>query len=298
MANPDPEITPAEVAAVRDDAIMATGRCDFPNQVNNVLGFPFIFRGALDVRARSINDEMKLAAVKALAELAREGEQGLPEEVRHAYPGERFEFGPKYIIPKPFDPRVLISGPRAVARAAMEIGRRARAARPRRVPRAARALPRPLARVHARRDQQREGAPKRIVFPEGNEERVLRAVQILRQEEICEPVLLGTDREIRAQAARLGVDLDGIPIVDPRSSDQARLLPQGAGEPAPAQGRHRPRRGAPARPPRLLRRDDGAHGRRARPGRGTHQVVPRVDPPLARGHRSRGGPRAAPRAST
>ncbi len=220
MANPDPEITPAEVAAVRDDAIVATGRSDYPNQVNNVLGFPFIFRGALDVRARKINIEMKLAAVKALAEIAREGEQGLPEEVRHAYPGERFEFGPKYIIPKPFDPRVLIYESTAVARAAMETG---------------------VARVQLDLDEYRErlerhlgrsrefmrgvinsakNAPKRIVFPEGNEERVLRAVQILRQEEICEPILIGNDREIRAQAAALGIDLDGVPIVDPRSSEK------------------------------------------------------------------------------
>jgi malate dehydrogenase (oxaloacetate-decarboxylating)(NADP+) len=220
MANPDPEITPAEVASVRNDAIMATGRSDYVNQVNNVLGFPFIFRGALDVRARKINMEMKLAAVKALAELARAGEQGLPEEVRLAYPGERFEFGPRYIIPKPFDPRVLIYESTAVAKAAMDSG---------------------VARVQLDLDEYRErlekhlgrsrefmrgvinsakSAPKRIVFPEGNEERVLRAVQILRQEEICEPILIGTDREIRAQAAALGVDLDGVPIVDPRSSDK------------------------------------------------------------------------------
>ncbi len=220
MANPDPEITPAEVAAVRDDAIMATGRSDYPNQVNNVLGFPFIFRGALDVRARKINVEMKLAAVKALADLAREGEQGLPEEVRHAYPGERFEFGPKYIIPKPFDPRVLIYESAAVAKAAMDTG---------------------VARVQIDLDEYRDrlerhlgrsrefmrgvinsakSQPKRIVFPEGNEERVLRAIQILRQEEICEPVLIGTDKEIRAQAQALGIDLDGVSIVDPRSSEK------------------------------------------------------------------------------
>ena len=122
MANPDPEITPADVAAVRDDAIMATGRSDYANQVNNVLGFPFIFRGALDVRARKINLEMKLAAVYSLAELARMGEEGLPDEVRRAYPGERFDFGPTYIIPKPFDPRVLIHESRAVAQAAMDSG--------------------------------------------------------------------------------------------------------------------------------------------------------------------------------
>jgi malate dehydrogenase (oxaloacetate-decarboxylating)(NADP+) len=122
MANPDPEITPGDVAAVRGDAIMATGRSDYANQVNNVLGFPFIFRGALDTRATKINMEMKLAAVKALAELARMGEDDLPDEVRRAYPGERFAFGPTYIIPKPFDPRVLIHESMAVAKAAMDSG--------------------------------------------------------------------------------------------------------------------------------------------------------------------------------
>jgi malate dehydrogenase (oxaloacetate-decarboxylating)(NADP+) len=121
MANPDPEITPDEVRRVRSDAIMATGRSDYPNQVNNVLGFPFIFRGALDVRARRINEEMKLAAVHALAELARRGE-AIPEVVRRAYPQEHFDFGTDYIIPKPFDPRVLLYVPPAVAQAAMESG--------------------------------------------------------------------------------------------------------------------------------------------------------------------------------
>ncbi len=121
MANPDPEITPDAVAQVRDDAIMATGRSDYPNQVNNVLGFPFIFRGALDVRARAINEEMKQAAVQALAELARRGE-AVPDVVKRAYPGESMEFGPRYIIPKPFDPRVLLYVAPAVAQAAMETG--------------------------------------------------------------------------------------------------------------------------------------------------------------------------------
>jgi malate dehydrogenase (oxaloacetate-decarboxylating)(NADP+) len=121
MANPDPEITPDEVRRVRSDAIMATGRSDYANQVNNVLGFPFIFRGALDVRARRINEEMKLAAVHALAELARRGE-AIPEVVRRAYPQEHFDFGTDYIIPKPFDPRVLLYVPPAVAQAAMESG--------------------------------------------------------------------------------------------------------------------------------------------------------------------------------
>jgi malate dehydrogenase (oxaloacetate-decarboxylating)(NADP+) len=121
MANPDPEITPPEVKAVRADAVMATGRSDYPNQVNNVLGFPFIFRGALDVRASAINEEMKHAAVHALAELARRGE-AVPDVVKRAYPGEGFDFGPEYIIPKPFDPRVLLYVAPAVAKAAMDTG--------------------------------------------------------------------------------------------------------------------------------------------------------------------------------
>ncbi len=121
MANPDPEVTPEEIQRVRDDAIMATGRSDYPNQVNNVLGFPSIFRGALDVRARRINEAMKVAAVFALSELARCPEP-VPEVVRRAYPTDKFEFGPEYIIPKPFDPRVLLCMAPAVARAAMESG--------------------------------------------------------------------------------------------------------------------------------------------------------------------------------
>jgi malate dehydrogenase (oxaloacetate-decarboxylating)(NADP+) len=221
MANPDPEITPDEVAEVRDDAIIATGRSDFPNQVNNVLGFPFIFRGALDVRARKINTEMKLGAVRALAELAKQGEQGLPEEVLRAYEGERFEFGPRYIIPKPFDPRVLIWEASSVAQAAMETG---------------------VARIQIDIDEYKQGLerylgrsrevirsimnkakrqPKRIVFPEGNEERVLRAVQIIRDEELADPILLGSESEIRAKAEQLGVDLSGVRIVDPAASDKS-----------------------------------------------------------------------------
>ena len=121
MANPNPEITPDDVKVVRPEAIMATGRSDYPNQVNNVLGFPFIFRGALDVRATAINEEMKRAAVYALADLAQRGES-VPEVVMRAYPGEDFGFGPNYIIPKPFDSRVLQHVAPAVAQAAMDTG--------------------------------------------------------------------------------------------------------------------------------------------------------------------------------
>src|SRR3546814_125008 len=117
MANPDPEITPEDIEAVRDDAIIATGRSDYPNQINNVLGFPYIFRGALDVRASTINEEMKLAAAKALAGLARED---VPDEVDAAYSGKRLRYGPGYIIPVPFDPRLISRVPEAVARAAMD----------------------------------------------------------------------------------------------------------------------------------------------------------------------------------
>ncbi len=221
MANPDPEITPEEVMEVRDDAIMATGRSDYPNQVNNVLGFPFIFRGALDVRARKINIEMKLAAVRALADLARKGEQGLPDEVRRAYEGERFEFGPRYVIPKPFDPRVLVWEASGVAQAAMETG---------------------VARIQIDLDEYRERLeryrgrfyavlrsvmakarrqPKRIVFPEGVEDRVLRAVQIICSEEIADPILLGNEVDIRTRAQELGVDISAVQIIDPRTSDKA-----------------------------------------------------------------------------
>ena len=131
MANPDPEITPEEVAEIRTDAIMATGRSDYPNQVNNVLGFPYIFRGALDVRATTINDAMKVAAAEALAALAR---QDVPDDVAAAYQGNRPKFGPNYIIPVPFDPRLISAIPVAVAKAAMETRRRAPAdPRPRQI---------------------------------------------------------------------------------------------------------------------------------------------------------------------
>jgi malate dehydrogenase (oxaloacetate-decarboxylating)(NADP+) len=216
MANPDPEITPEEVKSVRDDIIMATGRSDYPNQVNNVLGFPFIFRGALDVRATSINEEMKIAAVRALADLAKED---VPDSVIAAYSGERLRFGPEYIIPKPFDPRVLLWEAPAVARAAMESGVA-------RVPisdfeaykdalEARLGKSREVMRVFIHRAQR---SPKRIVFPEGEEEKILRASQIVLDEKIARPILLGSRSLIREKNQTLGLDLDGVELVNPSKS--------------------------------------------------------------------------------
>jgi malate dehydrogenase (oxaloacetate-decarboxylating)(NADP+) len=215
LANPDPEI-PYDIAkAARPDAIIATGRSDFPNQVNNVLGFPFIFRGALDVRATAINDEMKLAATHALAALARED---VPDSVRRAYGLENLEFGPEYIIPKPFDSRVLIWEASAVAKAAMDSGV---AQFPVDLDEYRRQLERRLGKAHevmgimiqkARRD------PRRVVFPEGGEDRILRAAQILIDEKIAHPILLGDEKKIRQRAAELRAAINGVEIVEPAKS--------------------------------------------------------------------------------
>ncbi|HEX9829259.1 MAG TPA: NADP-dependent malic enzyme [Bacteroidota bacterium] len=216
MANPDPEITYEDATSARDDIIMATGRSDYPNQVNNVLGFPFIFRGALDVRASTINDEMKIAASHALARLAKED---VPDSVMRAYGGKKIEFGREYIIPKPFDPRVLLWEATAVARTAMETG-------------VARA---PVSDFEAYRDtlearlgksrevmrvfiHRAQHDPKRIVFPEGEEEKVLRAAQIIVEEKIAKPILLGSRTLITQRIKELGLDLDGIEIVNPSKS--------------------------------------------------------------------------------
>ena len=217
MANPDPEITPEEVAAIRDDAIMATGRSDYPNQVNNVLGFPYIFRGALDVRATTINDEMKIACAEALAMLARED---VPDEVAAAYRGERPRFGPRYIIPVPFDPRLISEIPPAVAKAAMDSG-------------VARA---PIVdmqtygeRLKARLDptasslqiimnKSRQNG-KRMIFAEGEQEQVIRAAIAYKDLGLGEPILIGTHDIVRAQFAALGLEArDDIEIRDTRNS--------------------------------------------------------------------------------
>ena len=212
MANPDPEITYPEAKAARDDVIMATGRSDFPNQVNNVLGFPFIFRGALDVHASTINEEMKVAASIALATLAKED---VPDEVVSVYGESHLEFGPDYIIPKPFDPRVLIWEAAAVAQAAMDTGvagieidiKKYRDLLEARLGRS-----RELMRSIINEAQE---DPKRIVFPEGESERIIRASSQIFAEGIAQPILLGEAERIQAKAEKLRVNLKGIDIINP-----------------------------------------------------------------------------------
>ena len=216
MANPDPEITAEEVAEVRDDAIMATGRSDYPNQINNVLGFPYIFRGALDVRATTINMEMKIAAAKALAELAQED---VPDDVAAAY-GTRPKFGPDYIIPVPFDPRLISFVPPAVAKAAMDTGV---ARKPIVDMDAYRAQLRsrrdPVAGVLQRVFERLRRAPKRVVFAEGEEEQVIRAGASFAQQGLGTALLCGREERVRATANNLGVELgSGIEIVNARLS--------------------------------------------------------------------------------
>lgn len=217
MANPDPEITYEDAKAAQSDVIMATGRSDYPNMVNNVLGFPFIFRGALDVRARRFNEEMKIAAVHALANLAK---RDVPDSVMRAYGIDRLRFGPEYIIPKPFDPRVLTWVSPAVAQAAMDSG---------------------VARIEIDMDEYRhqlasrlgrsrevmggviaraKKKTKRIVFPEGEEDKILRASQVLIDENIARPILLGRSDIIEARIKELDMELSGVSVVSPRAAPQ------------------------------------------------------------------------------
>src|SRR5215470_11992828 len=224
MANPDPEITWEEAILARKDVIVATGRSDYPNQVNNVLGFPYIFRGALDVRARQINEAMKLAAVKALAELTK---SPVPDIVNLAYGEKTISFGPAYIIPKPLDPRLLSSVAPAVAKAAMESGV---AQHPitdwnsyitdldKRL-----GLDNQVMRVisnKARRD------PKRIVFAEADNVKILKAAQIVFDEGVGYPILLGDETTIKTIAAENSVDVESFPILDPRSEATAEKRQQ------------------------------------------------------------------------
>jgi malate dehydrogenase (oxaloacetate-decarboxylating)(NADP+) len=203
MANPNPEITPPEAKAARPDAIIATGRSDYPNQVNNVLGFPFIFRGALDVRATAINEEMKIAAARALAELAR---QQVPEEVAAAYGGSTPSFGTDYIIPAPFDPRLMEIVPAAVAQAAMDSGV---ATKPildmDEYRNSLRARMNPTTSVLTMAYESARARPKRVVFAEAEEEVVLRAAIAFKEGGCGTPVLVGRD-DVRQKLAALGVE--------------------------------------------------------------------------------------------
>ncbi|MET0462463.1 MAG: NADP-dependent malic enzyme [Chitinophagaceae bacterium] len=215
MANPDPEISWEDATAARKDIIMATGRSDYPNQVNNVLGFPYIFRGALDVRATGINEEMKLAAVRALAEMAK---TPVPDIVNLAYNEKNIAFGPNYIIPKPLDPRLLSTVSPAVAKAAIESG----------------VAQYPIhdwdayvADLETRLGQGNQvmrvvgnkarTEPKRIVFAEADNLKILKAAQIVFDEGIGYPILLGNEDKIRAIAEQNKIDIEGLPILDPRS---------------------------------------------------------------------------------
>jgi malate dehydrogenase (oxaloacetate-decarboxylating)(NADP+) len=222
LANPDPEISYNDAVEARPDIIMATGRSDFPNQVNNVLGFPFIFRGALDVRATTINEAMKLAAVYAIAELAK---QPVPEMVNMAYNKTNLEFGPEYIIPKPLDPRLITTVAPAVAKAAMESG----------------VAQAPISDWNAYTEQlsQRMGLdnklidrlttraktdPKRVVFAEADHYKILKAAQVCRNEGIAIPILLGNREKIERIADENNIRIDGLEIIDPRSEAEAGRL--------------------------------------------------------------------------
>jgi malate dehydrogenase (oxaloacetate-decarboxylating)(NADP+) len=226
MANPDPEISPEEVAEVRSDAIMATGRSDYPNQVNNVLGFPFIFRGALDVAATDINEEMKLAAAKALASLAKED---VPDKVIRAYGGKAIKFGREYLIPKPFDHRVLLWEAPAVADAAIATGvaRKPYASREDYVRELEARLSRTYEVMHVVFDSAKLDA-KRIVFPEGEAPRIVRAAKILADEGICQPILLGNAKIVNALLLEHEVPAGSVEVIDPlkdsRAADYAQKL--------------------------------------------------------------------------
>ena len=221
MANPDPEIAYDLACSTRDDILMATGRSDHPNQVNNVLGFPFIFRGALDVRATGINEDMKMAAVKALAELTK---KPVPEQVNLAYNETRLTFGRDYIIPKPFDPRLIVEVPLAVAKAAMESGiakepiedweryREELAARTGSEQKTLRVL-------HHRAKQD----PKKLVFAEADQLDVLKAAQIVKEEGIAEPILLGRKEVITALMESIDFDQDSVQILDPKSMEEREI---------------------------------------------------------------------------
>ncbi len=221
MANPDPEISYEVAVGARKDIIMATGRSDFPNQVNNVLGFPYIFRGALDVRATQINEAMKMAAVKALAALAK---SGVPDVVNLAYNDKNIAFGPNYIIPKPVDPRLLSTVAPAVAKAAIESGVARKIITDwdaysielnKRL-----GMDNQLSRAIGAKARQ---DPKRIVFADAENAKILKTAQLVLDEKVGYPMLLGNEKNIRSIAALQSIDLDGIPIIDPKHEDTEEL---------------------------------------------------------------------------
>jgi malate dehydrogenase (oxaloacetate-decarboxylating)(NADP+) len=225
MANPDPEVLPEEVLRVRPDAVIATGRSDYANQVNNVLGFPFIFRGALDTSAMAINEEMKMAAVRALARLARED---VPESVSRAYGGQRFKFGRDYLIPKPFDRRVLLWVAPAVAEAAMRSGvarKQLDLAQYRERLESLLGSTYTVMRGIKKRaaSQKAEGQPVRLVFPEGEHPKIIRAAAMVLEEGIAQPILLGEPERIRQRVRELDLDWDedfaGVKIIRPSQSE-------------------------------------------------------------------------------
>ena len=221
MANPDPEISYESAMKARKDIIMATGRSDYPNQVNNVLGFPYIFRGALDVRATSINERMKIAAVKAIALLAKES---VPEEVLLAYDQTNIVFGPEYIIPKPNDPRLISEVSPAVAKAAIKSGVAQLEINDweayQNTLRERLGIGSKLIRNITRTAKIKK---KKIVFPEGHSPKILKAVQEIISEDICQPVLLGNESIINANLEEYGLNLNNVEIIDPKSEDQKEL---------------------------------------------------------------------------
>ncbi len=224
MANPDPEVDPVFAMSIRKDIIIATGRSDFPNQVNNVLGFPFIFRGALDVRATTINEEMKLAAIHALAHLARED---VPENVTAAYGGQNFTFGRNYIIPKPFDPRVLLWVAPAVAKAAMQTGV-ARKHIPdfeayhdqlEAISGPSRVFVRSVIHTVKSKTKDLNCSLPKIVFAEGTSTRILKTIHLLREEQVCHPIVLGDPEKIHSTLKKLDLHgLDDLEIINPHDS--------------------------------------------------------------------------------
>jgi malate dehydrogenase (oxaloacetate-decarboxylating)(NADP+) len=223
MANPDPEITPEEVAEVRGDAIVATGRSDYPNQINNVLGFPYIFRGALDVRASTINMTMKIAAAEALAALARED---VPDEVARAYGSKTLRYGPNYIIPAPFDPRLIVAVPKAVAKAAMESGVARKPITDMKAyeQQLSARLDPTASNLQRIFDKVRE-QPKRVVFAEGEEERTIRAALAFQQAGYGTPVLVGREQRVLETMKAIGLENSSLEIHNARlSKDNARYV--------------------------------------------------------------------------